>query len=126
MVADLVEALLDCLGEIEFSCLDENTVNALLDGRDHDPFETQWLRVYHELESLKNEQSYTEKNGEEQERVCENAFMIIEDHIPGELSEYVSDDFGLIYDSLVLGYQDAWLDKLIAGYRNGQILTGEI
>lgn len=126
MSIDLVTELLDCLEKIKFSRLDEDTVNALLDERDRDPFDTEWIRVYHEVEALKNEQSYKEKDREEQEQICERAFMIIEDHVPGELSEYVSDDFGLIYDSLVLGYQDEWLDKLIAGYKSKRILAGKI
>lgn len=39
--------------------------------------------------------------------------MIIADNIESELSDYVSDDFGVIYDSLVLIYKDPWLNKLI-------------
>ena len=52
--------------------------------------------------------------------------MIIEENIDSELSEYVSDDFGLIYDSLVLNYKDEWLNKLITAYKNKKIPAGEL
>ena len=44
--------------------------------------------------------------------------MIIEKNTESELADYVSDDFGLIYDSFVLNYKDEWLEKVIAAYKN--------
>ena len=38
----------------------------------------------------------------EQNKIREKVFMIIADNIESELSDSVSDDFGVIYDSLVL------------------------
>ncbi|MEY8234394.1 hypothetical protein AALA36_01530 [Lachnospiraceae bacterium 66-29] len=50
--------------------------------------------------------------------------MIIEKNTESELADYVSDDFGLIYDSFVLNYKDEWLEKVIAAYKNKKISTG--
>lgn len=36
----------------------------------------------------------------------------------GDLVGYISDDFGLIVDSRILKYSNAWLDKLICSYKN--------
>lgn len=97
---DLINELLKSLNSIQYNIFDENYLNELLDSRDSDLFDTEWCRVNEEIEALKNTQSYTDKNEEEQGKIREKAFMIIEENIDGELSEYVSDDFGLIYDSL--------------------------
>ena len=52
--------------------------------------------------------------------------MIIQQNTKNELAAYVSDDFGLIYDSLILNYKDEWLDKVIAVYKNKKIPSGEL
>ena len=123
---DLMNELLKCLNSIDYNIFDEDYLNELLDSRDSAPFDTEWCRVDEEIEALKNTQSYTDKNEEEQGNIREKAFMIIEENIDGELSEYVSDDFGLIYDSLVLNYKDEWLNKLITAYKNKKIPTGAL
>lgn len=117
---------MNCLNSIDYDIFDEDYLNELLDSRDSTPFDTEWCRVDEEIEALKNTQSYTGKNEEEQGEIREKAFMIIEENIDGELSEYVSDDFGLIYDSLVLNYKDEWLNKLITAYKNKKIPAGEL
>ena len=123
---DLMNGLLNCLNSIDYDVFDEDYLNELLDSRDSAPFDTEWCRVDEEIEALKNMQSYTGENEKEQSRIREKAFRIIEENIESELSEYVSDDFGLIYDSLVLNYKDQWLNKLIAAYQNKKIPAGEL
>ena len=123
---DLINELLNCLNSIDYDTFGEDYLNELLDSRDSAPFDTEWCRVDEEIEALKNTQSYTGKNEEEQGKIREKAFMIIEENIDGELSEYVSDDFGLIYDSLVLNYKDEWISKLITAYKNKKIPAGEL
>ena len=123
---DLMNELLNCLNSIDYDIFDEDYLDELLDTRDSAPFHTERCRGDEEIESLKNTQCYTDKNEEEQGKIREKAFMIIEENIDGELSEYVSDDFGLIYDSLVLNYKDEWLNKLITAYKNKKIPAGEL
>ena len=123
---DLMNELLNCLNSINYDTFDEDYLNGLLDSRDSAPFDTEWCRVDEEIEALKNTQSYIGENEEEQGKIREKAFRIIEENIESELSEYVSDDFGLIYDSLVLNYKDEWLNKLIMAYKNKKIPAGEL
>lgn len=123
---DLMNELLNCLNSIDYDLFDEDYLNELLDSRDSAPFDTEWCRVDEEIEALKNTQSYTGENEEAQGEIREKAFMIIEENTESELAEYVSDDFGLIYDSLVLNYKDKWLDKVIAAYKNKKIPCGEL
>lgn len=118
--------LLNCLNSIDHDIFDEDTLNELLDSRDSPPFDREWCRVDEEIKALKDTQSYTDENEEEQSKIREKAFMIIEENTKSELSDYVSDDFGLIYDSLVLNYKDQWLNKLIAAYKNKKIPAGEL
>lgn len=123
---DFIDELLNCLGSIDYSTLDEDCINELLDNRDIAPFDKEWCRVEKEIESLKNDQNYTENAEKEQREIREKAFLIIEQNVGSELSDYVSDDFGMIYDSVVLKYRDEWLDKLIEEYKCKRIPAGEL
>ncbi len=122
----LMNELLNCLNSIDYDIFNEDYLNELLDSRDSAPFDTEWCRVNEEIEALKHAQSYTSENEQEKDKIREKAFMIIEENIECELSEYVSDDFGLIYDSLVLKYKDEWINKLITTYKNKKIPAGEL
>ena len=123
---DFMNDLLISLNSIDYDIFDEDYLNELLDSRDSAPFDTEWCRVDEELKSLKNAQSYSSENEDERDKIREKAFMVIEQNIESELSEYVSDDFGMIYDSLVLNYKDKWLSKLITAYKNKKIPAGEL
>lgn len=123
---DLINELLDCLNSIDYDAFDEDYLNELLDRRDSAPFDTEWCRVNEEIKTLKTLQKYTDENEKEQGNIRNKAFMAIEEKIGSELSEYVSDDFGLIYDSFILNYKDKWLDNLIAVYKDKKIPAGEL
>ena len=123
---DLMNELLICLNSINYDTFDENYLNDLLDSMDSVPFDMEWCRVNEEIKALKNNQNYTDENEKEQDNIREKAFIIIEKNTGSELSDYVSDDFGIIYDSLVLNYKDEWLNKLIAAYKNKKIPAGEL
>lgn len=124
---DLMNELLHCLNRIDYEAFDEGDTDELLDRRDIDPFDTEWCRVSKETEALKKIQSYPDEAKKEQRKIREKAFMImIENTAESELAAYVSDDFGLIYDSLVLNYHDEWLNKLIEAYKNKKIPAGEL
>lgn len=123
---DIIAELIECLNNIDYKFFDEDSLNELLDSRDSALFDTEWCRVAEEISALKNDQNYPVEKEEEQDEIREKAFMIIEQNMESELADYVSDDFGLIYDSLVLDYNDEWLDKMIEEYRNGRIPAGEL
>lgn len=123
---NLINELINCLSSIDYSRFDEDRINELLDSRDSAPFDVEWCRVEKEIDTLKNERNYTKETEKEQGKIRERAFLTVERNAGGELSEYVSDDFGLIYDSLVLDYRDDWLDKLIEEYKNKRIPAGKL
>ncbi len=122
----MINALLDCLRSLDISNDTEDDINDILDGRDDEEFDSEWCRADSEIENLKNDGNYTSLNEIEHDEICKKAFFIMEDKFSSELSDYISDDFGLIYDSIVTGYHDAWLSKLIEAYQNGRIPTGKL
>ena len=121
-----IEAILKALETIDYSVFTEEYIDDILDNRDNDPFDSEWCRVSSEIEALKTEDNYTKYNEAEFLKISRKAFEILDGNNCGELSSYVSDDFGMIYDSLILNYKNKWLDKLIDAYKNRQIPTGEL
>lgn len=123
---ELMNELLNCLNDIAYDTFDGDYLNELLDRRDSAPFDTEWCRVYEEIEALKKARSCEDENKGEQSKIREKVFMLIEERTESELAGYVSDDFGLIYDSLALDYKDEWLNKLIAVYKDKKIPAGDL
>lgn len=111
--------LLNKLNAINYEELD---IEEILDKRDSDSFDGEWVRVYQAIEKLKKG-----KDVESTTKYREKAYrMVYEKSEDDELSGYISDDFGLIADSKILNYTDEWLDKLIACYQGAVIPCGEL
>lgn len=117
-----IEILLDCLRNIDYSQFDDDSITELLDLRDCEPFDSEWCRVDSEITRMKY--NYTFQN--QQDQIRKEAFFIVENNVGSELADYISDDFGLIFDSMAVGYKDEWLSKLINMYRNGKIPCGNL
>ncbi len=111
--------LLDNLSKINFEKLD---LDDFLDQRDSDPFDREWMRVYHAVEALKKGITVDDTR-EIEKKAYLTAYEKSEDD---ELAGYISDDFGLIADSRRLGYSDEWLDKLIACYEEERLPCGTL
>lgn len=115
-----MEKLLKTLQEINYEELD---IDEILDHRDSEPFDNNWVRVYQTIETIK------EKTGciSNSDGVREKAFkMVYELSGCGELAGYISDDFGLIADGKMLKYSDEWLDKLVSCYEKLIIPCGKL
>ena len=121
----MIHMLLERLRSIDFGSLSEDDIDEILDSRDEGEFDEQWCRVYEETARLKNESNYTAENRREHDSICKEAFMAVGSGISSELSDYVADDFGLIYDSIILGYNDDWLSALIEEYSSGRLPSGK-
>lgn len=115
--------------ELEKSLLSINyyglNTDDILIKRSHTSFEIEWFRVYNDIEKMKLDGTYTKENKAYHNKIRDNIFGKIYRRCgDGELAEYISSDFGLIVDSIILGYKDSWLDKLIASYKNAVIPAG--
>lgn len=96
-------------------------VDSALDQRDSDPFDSEWIRVYEKLQSI------SEKATSDNEAIRKLAFeKALEFSSGGEVAEYISDDFGLMYDALVCGYNDPWLSGLAHCYSKSRFPFGSI
>lgn len=119
-----MEKLISKLSEIDFANL---TIDEILDSRDNNPFDSEWVRVYNEIEKLKKEKEYTAEQETYNSDVREQVFKKIY-KLSGHsaLSGYISDDFGMITDSRILNYSDTWLNILISCYENSMVPSGSL
>lgn len=74
---DLLNELFNCISSIEYGIFNENYIDELLDNRDWEPFDTEWCRVYREIEELKKQAEYTNEIKNQQDKIRENVFMLI-------------------------------------------------
>lgn len=119
MIEKQMLELLNKLKEIHFEDFD---VDDFLDQRDSDPFDSQWVRVYQDLEKLKKEKIVADTR-----EIEKKAYITIyEKSENDEVAGYISDDFRLIADSKRLGYWDEWLDKLISCYEEARLPCGTL
>ena len=111
--------LLNKLSKIDYENLD---IDELLEQRECNPFDCEWMRVYRAIEALKVNQQVDDTT-----EIRKKVFLIVyEQSGSDELAGYVSDDFGLIADGKSLHYSDKWLTKLIACYQKATIPCGEL
>lgn len=97
-------------------------VDAVLDQRDSDPFDSAWRLAFENIEATKKHTVIAANDA-----LRERAFILVYQHGPGgELAAYVSDDFGLLHDALALGSVDFWLAALLRCYLDGRFPCGEI
>ena len=119
-----MQKLFEKLEQINFNSLD---IDELLDNRDMDVFDTEWNRVYREVEALKNAENYTKEEIEQNKKIRRQVFLLIHELTDyTELAEYISDDFGLIFDAVILDYKDLWIDKLVSCYEKGIVPSGDL
>lgn len=119
----MLEEIIKKLEEMDFSQMD---IEGILDQRDMPAFDTGWMKVYEQLGQLKKEKVYSDADREDCKILRQEVFEFVYNQTEDDdLAGYISDDFGLIYDSLKLDYQSEWMDKFLHQYLNGQVPTGE-
>lgn len=114
--------MLELLHKLKNINYEELDIDELLDKRDSDPFDREWIRVFQAIEELKKGKAVADTREIEKKAYL----MVYEKSRSDELAGYISDDFGLIADSKALNYSDEWLDKLISYYEKSVIPCGEL
>lgn len=99
---------------IHFGKMSEEEIAAMLDSRDSENFEGEWLRVFHELE---DQADFQNAAIEEIREIAYKKSFEATKH--SELAAYAADDFELIAKSLQIGYNDEWLNSLFLSYLHG-------
>lgn len=111
--------LLNMLNNINYEDID---IDEFLDKRENKTFDSEWIRVYNNIEKLKKN-----KNIKDNKDICKKAYIIVFEKTEcDELAGYISDDFGMISDSKMLNYSDEWLNKLIDCYEKCEIPCGKL
>ncbi|QIC08312.1 hypothetical protein GOP56_05120 [Brevibacillus sp. 7WMA2] len=106
---------------------DEASIENLLDKRDDPVFAKEWMRVYTELSTLKKNESLSSLYVSTDEELRKNIFLqVLKISSQEDLAAYISDDFGLIFDSVMFTYSDEWLNGLYNEYQEKRIPHGEL
>ncbi|MET3018103.1 hypothetical protein [Flavobacterium hydatis] len=100
----------------------EDDFDTILDERDENYFSEKWMEIFDTIQEKVNE-SKTDNTISDRSR--EKVFKLvysITNH--PDLSSYVSDDFGLIIQSLEINYNNYWLNSLWLEYKKGNLPHG--
>ena len=122
LMADLIPNLQSLVNSERFlAALDVDALDEVLDARDSNPFDAQWLRVHglvtqHKLDASSSVDALREST-------FKRAFAITDSP---DACGYISDDFGLIADADRAGVSDEWLSALTASYASGTLPHGEL
>ncbi|MFT2112717.1 hypothetical protein [Marinomonas sp. 2405UD68-3] len=104
---------------------DEIDIDELLDKRDEDPFDSDWVLANEKMELELANQNLGQATLDFIEQIREESFKAANKNLAnGEIAEYVSDDFELIAKSIVIISSDPWVASLLGTYLNGEFPIG--
>lgn len=124
---DKVSTLLDKMKQgsiIPKLSLKEDEIEAALDERDAPTFSDSWMSAFRQVGAIKG---CTQDAEPRITQLREMAYLqAYERWQSPDLAAYISDDFGLIADSLALNYDNAWLNGLLHAYLTLRFPHGNI
>lgn len=107
--------------------LDAAQIDEVLSNRDCEAFSTQWTRAYSEVDKVKQKENLTEIYRKQGAKLRRAIFLEVYNiTLSGIMASYISDDFGLILDSLVFDYKDGWINSLWSQYIRRKIPQGKL
>lgn len=119
-----MDELIKALGHINFYLADPDEIFA---GRKANAFDNERIRVFLEVEMLKDIRTYTEENKRKRNQVHDKVYrQIYETTGDSELAECIADDFCLLYDGQAVGYKDKWFAKFRNCYAASVIPSGQL
>lgn len=101
---------------------EDQELDELLDEREIEEFEKQWLKCYEEIKQLEHKIQGLELIDKIREEAFRKTDRRRED---SDLAGYVSDDFELFSKAIELNYHNEWLDGLFESYVLGKFPCGE-
>lgn len=109
------------LGPATFEDVD---LDSALDERDEDEFDGEWVRCNEEVQRVLEDQCL---DSDEVAELAQRSFVAVSEATgQHEVASYVSDDFRLIAEALLAGYDDPWLVGLFSEYADGRFPSGAI
>jgi hypothetical protein len=102
----------------------EDDFDRILDQRDEVAFSERWMETFDTIEEEFKE-SKTDKiiSDHIREKVFKLVYSIT-NH--SDLASYISDDYGLIIQSIEIKHNDRWLNALWLEYKNGNLPHGTL
>ncbi len=99
----------------------EGEWNRMLDLRDENAFESEWLRVDEEIRAREAEMLLEDDERKVLEQIRERTFKIaFQNTRNAEIAASVSDDFDVMARAKRVGLNNSWLDNLIQEYATGK------
>lgn len=102
---------------------DNYDLDELLDMRDEEEFDSEWIRVYDILNQVEVEQNEKKIIDAIREKSFLMAYNLSES---SDIASCVSDDFEIICKAYVLDYNDNWLNSLVMSYARGEFPCGKL
>lgn len=97
----------------------EDDFDMILDERDEDVFSDRWMEIFNIVKEKVSEKGIDKTvSSNLREKVFKLVFSLT-NH--SDLSSYISDDFGLIFQSIEVKHTDYWLNSLWLEYKNGTL-----
>ena len=116
MIAEIESEKL--LSKAAFQSVD---LDGVLDSRDKDPFDSNWVESHQRVEAAWSANS-TDEQTAKVNKVRQAAFVAASSMTNHhEIASYISDDFELIAKSVVLGDLDSFTSRLFERYRRGEV-----
>ncbi len=122
----MLEKLKNKIINNQIICLDyfENCdIDELLDMRDNEEFDFEWMRVYHYLNKIEIKDYEQEKINDIREKSFLMAYNLSKS---SDIASCVSDDFEIICKAYLCGYNNIWLNGLIMSYVRGEFPCGQL
>ena len=95
----------------------------LLDMRDDEEFDSEWMRVYDALNEFEIGDFEKKKIDDIREKSFLKAYNLSES---SDIAGCVSDDFEIICKAYLTNYNDMWVNSLIMSYVNGKFPCGRL
>ncbi|MBQ7231872.1 MAG: hypothetical protein IJX07_01390 [Bacillales bacterium] len=108
---------------IRVSLFENCDLEELLDIRDDEEFDSEWMRVYDAL----NEFEIGDFEKKKIDNIREKSFLKSYNLSGlGDIASCVSDDFEIICKAYLTNYNDMWVNSLIMSYVNGKFPCGRL
>lgn len=128
---ELAIKLQNIFSRINLNTIDPEEIDAYLDKRDGDPFDSGWSSAYKQVEEQKKV-SHSKKHPKDVDvanrRLREWVFkQVMKETESSDLASYLSDDFGLIFDALAdTSITQSGAFHIFEMYRHGTLPSGQI
>lgn len=117
----------ELLEKLNSSMFEEADFDEILDLRDEEAFDNEWVRVNDLVDQEKEKKGFSKEDealvSKYREAAYKKVYELCED---SEIAAYLSDDMGLICESQLTNVTDPWLMELIKRYEAREIPCGKL